>query len=69
MEFNLETLRRMLKDAGAKRVSDAAAVEFGNIITQRAQRLLHDAGVLAYHSKRSTVLRSDVKHSKKGKAS
>ena len=60
-----ETVRRFLKRAGAKRVSDKAAEELAKVLDERAKALASEAKKLAEHSKRRTVLRRDVKMAKK----
>ena len=65
MEFTLQPLRRLFKKAGAKRVSDKAALELGRILEERTKDLLDEAHELSKHSKRRTVMRRDVKTAKK----
>lgn len=65
MEITLQPLRRMLKNAGAKRVSDKAAEELGMFLEDRASALLLEAKKLSEHSGRRTVMRHDIKEAKK----
>ncbi len=60
-----ETIRRFLKRAGAKRVSDKAAEELAKILEDRAKAIASEAKRLSEHSGRRTVLRRDVKMAKK----
>jgi histone H3/H4 len=65
MELTLQPLRRIFKRAGAKRVSDDAALELGRIMEDRAKRILSEAKQLSEHAGRRTVMRSDIKMAKK----
>ena len=65
MELTLQPLRKMLKTAGAKRVSDMAAEELGAILEERAGKLLDGARRLSEHGGRRTVMRRDIKEAKK----
>lgn len=65
MEFALQALRRIFKKAGAKRVSDKAALELGHILEQRTKLLLDESKELSKHASRKTVMRQDVKTAKK----
>ncbi|MCX6815343.1 MAG: NFYB/HAP3 family transcription factor subunit [Candidatus Aenigmarchaeota archaeon] len=65
MEFTLQPLRKIFKKAGARRVSDKAALELGTILQNRAKLILEEAHELSKHSNRRTVMRRDVKMAKK----
>jgi histone H3/H4 len=65
MEFTLQPLRRLFKRAGAKRVSDKAALELGHILESRAKEILSESKRLSEHSGRRTVMREDVKMARK----
>ncbi len=65
MEFTLQPLRKLFKKAGAKRVSDKAALELGNVLQARAKQILEEANELSKHSSRRTVMRQDIKMAKK----
>ncbi len=65
MEFALQALRRLFKKAGAKRVSNRAALELGHTLEQRAKLILDEAKELSRHSNRKTVMRSDIKMARK----
>ncbi len=55
------TARRMLKEAGAKRVSKEASSEFQKRINRYAYDVGQKAVKLANHAKRKTVTDSDIK--------
>jgi len=59
-EIALKTVERILRDAGAKRVSKSAAIEFADFLEMFASRLAKDAAELAEHSGRKTVTEEDV---------
>ena len=65
MEFTLQPLRRLFKKAGARRVSDDAALELGKILETRARSLLEESKHLSQHAGRRTVMRKDIKMAKK----
>ena len=65
MSFNLQPLRKIFKKSGAKRVSDAAALELGKVLERRSSELLVEAQKLALHANRRTVMRKDIKMAKK----
>ncbi len=65
MELTLQPLRKLLKRAGAKRVSDKAAEELGKVLEERAKVLLVDAKRLSEHSGRRTIMKRDVRAARK----
>jgi len=65
MEFTKETMRRLFKKVGAKRISDDAAIELSKILEEKTKELLVHSERLSKHSNRRTVLRRDIKMSKK----
>ncbi len=65
MEFTTETMRKVFKRAGAKRISDNAANELGKVLEEKTKELLVHADKLSKHAGRRTVLRRDIKMSKK----
>jgi len=65
MELTINPIRRLFKRAGAKRVSDNAAVELAKLIEEKAKLLATEAQKLCEHSGRKTVLRRDVKLARK----
>lgn len=52
---------RILKRAGAKRVSQKALEEFAKVMEERMFRIAEEAAVLAKHAGRKTVLAEDVR--------
>jgi len=54
-------IERLIRQAGAERVSDSAAVELGNILEDAAMSISAEAIVLAKHAGRKTVTAEDVK--------
>ncbi len=60
MALSRQAAKRILKEAGAKRVSDAAADELAESINRFAYDLAKKAVKLASHAKRSTVKSEDV---------
>lgn len=65
MELTLQPLRKLIKKAGAKRVSDKAAAELGLVLEEKAKVLLHEAKRLSEHSGRRTVMKRDVRAARK----
>ncbi len=65
MELTINPVRRLFKRVGARRVSDAAAVELAKIIEDKTKLLAVEAQKLCEHSGRKTVLRRDVKLARK----
>ncbi len=65
MELTLQPLRKLLKRAGAKRVSDKAAEELGKVLEEKTKILLLDAKRLSEHAGRRTVMKRDVRAARK----
>ena len=65
MELTLQPLRKLLKKAGAKRVSDKAAEELGKVLEEKTKTLLLDAKRLSEHAGRRTVMKRDVRAASK----
>jgi len=65
MELTLQPLRKLLKRAGAKRVSDKAAEELGKVLEEKTKVLLLDAKRLSEHAGRRTVMKRDVRAARK----
>ncbi len=61
----LMPFERILKKAGAKRVSRGAMKEFAARMSDYLFRLAQEAATLANHAGRKTVLESDVKMARK----
>lgn len=60
-DITRSTLKKILKEAGAERVSDEAADTFHRDINRMAFGIAMRAVKLAKHAKRKTVRASDVK--------
>ena len=60
MALSRQAARKILKEAGATRVSDEAADELAEAINTFAYRIAKKAVKLASHAKRATVKREDV---------
>lgn len=52
--------KKILKESGAKRVSDSAAVELCKIVNKFSYSIASKAVKLAAHAKRETVKKEDV---------
>jgi len=61
MELPLAPVERLLRKAGATRVSEDAKVELAKAIEEYAMKLGQKAAELAKHSGRKTVKLEDVK--------
>lgn len=64
-EFAAPPFERLLKKAGARRVSKQAAKELARIMEERMLDLLKEAASLAKHAGRKTVLLEDVRLARK----
>jgi len=60
-ELPLAPLERLLRKAGAKRVSKSAVKEFADVIADYAYDLSAEAAVLAKHAGRKTITDADVR--------
>ncbi len=56
--------KRILKEAGAKRVSDEAAQEFAETVNKYAYLMAKKAARLSAHAKRKTVKKADIELAK-----
>jgi len=65
MSFTLEPLRKLIKRAGAPRVSDDAARALAAMLENKTSTIVTEAAKIAAHSNRKTVLAEDVKLAKK----
>ena len=65
VNLTLQPLRKLLKKAGAKRVSDKAAEELGKVLEEKTKALLLDAKRLSEHAGRRTVMKRDVRAARK----
>lgn len=52
---------RILKKAGAKRVSKSALEEFANVMEEKMFKIANDAAILAKHAGRKTILGEDIR--------
>lgn len=64
-ELPLAPLERLLRKAGAKRVSKSAVKEFSHVIADYAHDLSAEALALAKHAGRKTILGADVRMAKR----
>lgn len=65
MELTLQPLRKLIKKAGGRRVSDKAAAELGAALEERTKVLLLESKRLSEHSGRRTVMKRDVRAARK----
>jgi len=61
----LAPFERILKKAGAKRVSKSALIELSEVITDYAHDISTKAAELAEHAGRKTIIGADIKLAKK----
>ncbi len=61
MYISENTIRRILKDAGAMRVSDDAVKEFRKHLEKRSFEIAQKSVRLSKHAKRKTVDSSDIR--------
>ena len=61
MSLMFETMKRLIKKAGAKRVSAAAATKLADALNDEALIILREAKELAEHAERRTVMKRDIK--------
>lgn len=57
----LSPFERILKKAGAKRVSREALEEFANVMEEKLMKIASEAAILAKHAGRKTVLDEDIR--------
>ena len=67
VELPLTALERILKKAGAKRISMKATKEYAKMLEEYAGGIAEEAALLAEHAKRNTVLEQDIVLAKKRK--
>jgi histone H3/H4 len=59
-EFGLAVMSRLIKKAGADRVSDEAANELRLILEEIAIEISKTAILLSYHARRKTIKSEDI---------
>ena len=64
MSITTLTVKKILKDAGAERISDDAAEEFAEMVNRFAFGTARKAVKLAAHAKRKTVKKVDIELAK-----
>jgi len=64
-DLPLAPLERILRKAGAKRVSKSALVEFARVIVDYTHDLSAESLALAKHAGRKTIVGADVRMAKK----
>jgi len=60
-DFPLSPLERILKEAGAERVSTSAVKELKEILLEISDKIAKDAIEITHHAKRVTVKGEDIK--------
>lgn len=60
MSITRVAAKRILKDAGAERVSDDAAEEFAESVNKYAYSIAKKAVNLSAHAKRKTIKKADI---------
>jgi histone H3/H4 len=67
MELPLAALERILKKAGASRISTKATEEYAKLLEEYAAVIAGEAALFAEHAGRNTVLEEDVSLARKRK--
>ena len=60
MAITKQSAKKILREAGAKRVSDSAALAFADMLNKYAYSIAKKASKLSLHAKRTTVKKVDV---------
>jgi DNA-binding protein len=60
MELPLAPIERIMRDAGAERISPDAVVALSNMLKKRAEEVTEDAIALAKHAGRKTITTDDI---------
>ncbi|RAP54547.1 MAG: histone [Methanosphaera sp. rholeuAM130] len=60
-ELPIAPVKRIIKQAGGKRISDEAAVELANVLEEYGIEVAERANKLANHAGRKTVTGADIK--------
>jgi len=61
MELPKSPFERILKKAGAKRVSNEAMEEFAKIMEEKMLKIASEAALLAKHAGRKTIIDEDIR--------
>lgn len=61
MELPLAPIERIIRKAGADRVSEDAVIALANILKDRAEEVSEDAIALAKHAGRKTITAEDIR--------
>ena len=61
----LSTVERILRNAGAKRVSKEATLAFSEWMERLTKEIAKEAGEIASHSGRKTILEADIHMARK----
>lgn len=59
-ELPIAPIKRLLKNAGASRISDEAAIELAEVLEEYGEDLARDATKLAKHAGRKTIKAEDI---------
>ena len=59
-ELPIAPIKRLLKNAGASRISDDAAVKLAEVLEEIGENVARDATKLAKHAGRKTVKAEDI---------
>ncbi len=65
MELPLAPIERIMRNAGAERISEDAVIALAGMLVERAEELTEDAVALAKHAGRKTVTADDIRLAKK----
>ena len=65
MGLSLAPLERILKKAGAKRVSQDALEEFSKVLEEKFAKVASEAALLAKHAGRKTIIAEDIRLARK----
>lgn len=63
--LSLAAMEKILKKAGAERVSKSASEEFSSVLEEIGSLLARDAVEFAHHAGRKTVVGEDIKLARK----
>ena len=60
-ELPLAPIKRIIKEAGGRRISDEAVIELAKVLEEIGEEVAIDANKLANHAGRKTVTGADIK--------